>query len=106
MHKLVTFVLTAAVATFGVPLLAASTQCTHGDLVRSVEVIYSDPGQAVPCEVLYEKSTEGQQLTPWRAQNDHGFCETKAASLVEKLQSMGWACGTARQAGRPVAVAD
>ncbi len=57
--------------------------------------MYADPGQATPCEVLYDKPTEGSQSTPWRASNQAGYCEEKADLLVRKLEGLGWSCGTA-----------
>ena len=73
-------------------VLAAPVTCTQGDMTRSIEVVYSDPGQAVPCEVLYDKSSEGTQSTPWRATNESGYCEAKAAELVATLEGLGWGC--------------
>ena len=74
------------------PLLADAVQCTAGELTRDIEVVYSDPGQAVPCEVIYRKPAEGTVETPWRAYNQGGYCEEKAAGLVAKLQAAGWNC--------------
>jgi hypothetical protein len=71
-------------------------------MTRSIEVIYSDPGQAVPCEVLYDKPSEGVQSTPWRATNESGYCEAKAAELVSKLEGLGWACAS-KSAPEPAA---
>ncbi len=73
----------------------AATQCTQGDMVRSVEVIYSTPGQSVPCEVLYDKPSEGERETLWRANNQVGYCEEKAAEMVARLESWGWQCAAA-----------
>ena len=78
----------------GAGALAAPMVCTQGDMTRSIEVVYSDPGQAVPCEVLYDKPGEGIQSTPWRATNESGYCEAKAAELAAKLQAMGWTCAS------------
>ena len=78
--------------------VAAPTECRYANLVRSVEVVYSDPGQPVPCEVLYTKTGESI-TTPWRAQHEAGYCETKAEWLVDRLQSDGWQCGAADDAG-------
>ncbi len=74
-------------------LVGDVTNCTNGDLKRGVEVIYSDPGQSTPCEVLYTKPTEGSSSTPWRAQSEGGYCEAKAAALIERLVAWGWQCG-------------
>lgn len=74
--------------------LAAPVVCTQGELTRSIDVVYSEPGHAVPCEVLYDKATQGTQTTPWRASTEAGYCEAKAAELVETLQRLGWDCRT------------
>ncbi len=71
---------------------ADSSTCTQDGLSRTVSIVYSEPGQAVPCEVMYEKSGEGQSMTLWRAQNEAGYCEARAAEFVAKLAGMGWAC--------------
>jgi len=44
---------------------AEPTTCRQGDLVRTVEVVYAEPGKSVPCEVLYDKPAEGGTTTPW-----------------------------------------
>ncbi len=74
--------------------VAAETVCRFGEMVRSVDVVYSDPGQAVPCEVLYNKQSEGSQSVLWRADNEAGYCEEKARGFVEKLEGMGWQCAS------------
>ncbi len=71
---------------------AATTHCKLGDLIREVTVVYADPGQPVPCEVLYEKPAEGQTQTLWRADNEAGFCEARAAEFVAKLETLQWTC--------------
>lgn len=80
---------------------AAPVICTRGELSRSVEVVYSDPGRAIPCEVLYDKPTEGSQTTPWRASSEAGYCEAKARELVETLESLGWDCAVERSDAGP-----
>ena len=74
------------------PAMANPVTCSYGDLSRKIEVVYSNPGQPVPCEVIYDKSAEGTIETLWRANVEAGYCEAKAAGLVEKLQGMGWRC--------------
>ncbi|MDJ0905776.1 MAG: hypothetical protein QNI96_07135 [Woeseiaceae bacterium] len=78
-------------------------QCTHGDLVRRVE-IFTEPGVAVPCEVHYFKDTEapGESEVLWSAQAQEGYCEQKAAEFIAKLEGWGWDCG----AGDATAPAD
>lgn len=73
----------------------AATVCAQGDLSRTVSVVHSVPGQPVPCEVLYEKNDRGQAMTLWRAQNEAGYCEARAADFVAKLTDLGWTCTTA-----------
>ena len=92
----------------GVPcfVLAQSTgryQCTQGDMVRRVE-IYTEPGQAAPCEVHYFKDTEapGEPEVLWRAQTDAAFCESRTAEFISQLESWGWTCdATAAQPAAP-----
>lgn len=69
-------------------------QCTHGDLVRRVE-IYTEPGVTVPCEVHYFKDTEapGDSEVLWSAQAQEGYCEQKATEFVARLEGWGWDCG-------------
>lgn len=86
---------TLCVAAFLVTPVLAQTgyQCTSGDLVRRVEVVYTGAG-AVPCEVQYVKETEapGTRETLWDAQNESGYCEARAEEFATQLQSLGWAC--------------
>lgn len=72
--------------------VAAPVTCEYGELTRKVEVVYVNPGQAVPCEVIYDKSGEGSIETLWRASNEAGYCEARAADLVDRLTGMGWRC--------------
>ena len=94
---------TSRLATFTVLMLAASslyadpTECRLDELARSVEVVYSSPGQAVPCEVLYRKADDGTMETLWRAANEAGYCEARADEFISKLESWGWTCGAATQ---------
>ncbi len=72
---------------------ANPTLCAYGEMSRTIEVVYSDPGQPVPCEVIYDKSGEGSMEILWRADVEAGYCEVKAAELIEKLKGFGWRCG-------------
>ena len=74
---------------------AGKYHCTHGDLVRRVE-IYTEPGVTVPCEVHYYKDTEapGESEVLWSAQSQEGYCESQAAEFVGKLEGWGWTCHT------------
>lgn len=66
-------------------------QCERGDANRSVAIEYQEPGQQVPCEVIYHKPPQDPSVL-WRANSEVGFCEAKAEELVETLESGGWAC--------------
>ncbi len=95
--------LTSRLALFAAATLAATslvadpTECRLGDLARSVEIVYSAPGQAVPCEVLYRKAAEGTLETLWRATNETGYCEARADEFITKLESWGWTCNEAAE---------
>ncbi len=85
--------------------LGNPTRCSFGDLTRTIEVVYAEPGQAVPCEVIYDKSAEGSIETLWQANVEAGYCETQAAGLVAKLEGSGWRCAAAAAAtGAPGAL--
>ncbi len=82
-----------------IPALAVANggpkyECKLQDLVRRVEVVYTTPGSAVPCEVHYYKDTEasGETQVLWTAQNEIRYCETRASGFVDKLSGWGWAC--------------
>jgi hypothetical protein len=68
-------------------------QCSIDELTRRVE-IFHETGVTVPCEVHYYKDTEapGEQQVLWRALNEEGYCEAKAAEFVARLEGMGWTC--------------
>lgn len=74
--------------------LANPVTCTFAELSRRIEVVYVEAGQAVPCEVIYDKSGEGSIETLWRADNKPGYCEAQAAGLAERLAETGWSCST------------
>ena len=69
-------------------------QCTMGALTRRVAIMH-ETGVSVPCEVQYFKDSEasGEQQVLWRALNEEGYCEAKAAAFVAQLTEMGWDCG-------------
>ncbi|TNF88514.1 MAG: hypothetical protein EP301_04760 [Gammaproteobacteria bacterium] len=91
MHSLI-FSTALIFATIAGQAMANPVACTYGDLSRKIEVVYSNPGQPVPCEVIYDKSAEGTIETLWRASNEAGYCEAQAAELADKLSGMGWQC--------------
>jgi len=73
-------------------------QCTHGDLVRRVEIL-TEPGLTVPCEVHYYKDTEapGESQVLWSAQSQEGYCVAKTEEFVARLQGWGWSCGASTE---------
>ena len=84
----------AAAAALFLSLQAAAqevTACTSGGLERTVEVVYENPGEPVPCEVRYTKSG-GVARSLWSAEREGGYCEQQAAGLVQKLADSGWSC--------------
>ena len=81
----------ATLAVLAATASAAPTECRYANLVRSIDVVYSEPGQPVPCEVLYTKTGEST-TTPWRAQHEAGYCEARAEWLIDHLKSDGWEC--------------
>ena len=64
--------------------------CTHDEAVRTIEVVYTTPGEQVPCKVQYTKSTGTKTL--WNANSEIGYCESKAEAFVNKQQENGWVC--------------
>jgi hypothetical protein len=68
------------------------TVCKMAELERTVEVVYADPGQPVPCEVLYAKADAGTIEILWRANHEAGYCEERAAAFVARLEQLGWDC--------------
>lgn len=71
-------------------------QCALDEVQRRVEIFY-ETGVTVPCEVHYYKDTEmpGERQVLWRAANEEGYCEARAAEFIEKLRGMGWTCWAA-----------
>lgn len=87
--------ITSALAILSTNTLALeniSTTCHHGAQTRIIEVVYRDSDSPLPCEVQYTKEAGTETL--WSAQNLEGYCEEKAAALVEKQQGWGWDCAT------------
>ncbi len=77
----------------GSDAVAQSLVCTNGSLERLVELRYDNPGEAVPCSIVYTKPAEGvpEQIL-WNAQNEEGYCEAKLEEFVDKLSGWGWSC--------------
>ncbi|MEM9622764.1 MAG: hypothetical protein AAF993_14015 [Pseudomonadota bacterium] len=75
-----------------------ATLCSMDGMQRSINVIYSTPGQPLPCEVVYEKASAAEDLSSaptlrlWRAEHEAGFCESRAEEFVTKLRNLGWTC--------------
>lgn len=72
------------------PALATGYTCTNGASQRLITVVYTTPGQVVPCEVVYEK--DGQSNSLWRADAEAGYCEAKAREFADKQAGWGWTC--------------
>ena len=71
---------------------ASSWICEHGNLVREIKVERTSNAPA-PCEVVYNKDSEGQGSSVlWNAQNDGAYCDARADGLAEKLTGHGWTC--------------
>ena len=64
--------------------------CKHGEQERKIEVVYADES-GLPCEVQYTKEGE-EPRTLWNANNEEGYCDSKAKAFVEKQESWGWLC--------------
>lgn len=91
MNKLIPFL-----ALVTLPALGADPDnvlCTLEDKSRRVQIV-RDAGLQVPCEVHYDRDTyaPGDPMVLWRARHEVGFCEAKAAELIARLESLGWAC--------------
>ncbi|MDO3386465.1 hypothetical protein QWI17_11515 [Gilvimarinus sp. SDUM040013] len=65
--------------------------CELEGATRQIEVAYLVSEQDVPCEVRYQKN-DGDGTVLWRANNQGGFCENKAASLVSEHKTLGFQC--------------
>lgn len=105
--KLSLAILLSAISLPATAIAADNYSCTLDGLVRRVEIYY-EPGREVPCEVHYYKDSEvpGERQVPWRAQNEAGYCESRAAAFIEQLKSQGWDCTvTAAGAAAPAAEA-
>lgn len=64
--------------------------CTQAGEERIISVVYAEPGQALPCDVTYERGGEVETL--WRAQNEPGYCEAQASDFVAQQVAWGWDC--------------
>lgn len=66
-------------------------QCAQELAIRSVAVEYQEPGQQVPCKVVYHKPPRIPSMV-WQARTQAGFCEQRAKELVRTLERSGWSC--------------
>lgn len=71
------------------------TVCKSGSVERRIEVGGPEEGKNLPCEVKYFKEGQDEPKVLWTAQNDAGYCDTKAKEFAEKLGTMGWTCDAA-----------
>ena len=71
---------------------ADAWSCSSSNNVREVHIERST-AEAVPCDVVYKKHTEGvEDQVLWSAQNNDSYCDEKAEGLVAKLEANGWVC--------------
>lgn len=75
--------------------------CTQAPDVRIIEVAYLVPEQKVPCEVRYKKE-DAESSILWRADNQEGFCESRAQYLVEKQREWGFECKSDNAPSEPI----
>ena len=105
MNNIFRFIAIAAIAA-PTSALANSWSCTHDDLIRTVEIEYSEDS-ATACNVNYTKATEGVGVhSLWSAENDTFYCEEKAEGLVAKLEGWGWVCAQSETEAEPAAEAE
>ena len=64
--------------------------CKHGELIRNIDIVYSVPGEQVPCKVVYIKATGTR--TFWSTDSKAGYCENKAEKFANKKMRQGWTC--------------
>ncbi|MCZ6515956.1 MAG: hypothetical protein O6763_00540 [Gammaproteobacteria bacterium] len=91
--KLLVVILAAMIPSLSLGQGTQNYQCTDGELIRRVEIIY-ETGVAVPCEVHYHKDTEapGERQVLWSAYNESGYCERKTREFIAQLEGWGWEC--------------
>ncbi|WP_339615557.1 hypothetical protein [uncultured Gilvimarinus sp.] len=81
----------AVAASAAEPVANYTFVCQLDDSRRRIEVAYLLPDQKVPCEVRYQKDTEDTKVL-WRADNQEGFCESHAQTLVKQQRDWGFEC--------------
>lgn len=67
--------------------------CTSNGAERTIEVVYSTPGEKLPCAVHYTKDGANEVL--WTYNNELNKCESQAAAFAEKQATWGWQCNNA-----------
>jgi len=70
----------------------ADVLCEKDSVSRTISVVYARPGLPLPCEVVYEKSETKEIETLWNANNQAGYCESKAKKFIKIFEAKGWAC--------------
>ncbi|WP_052481136.1 hypothetical protein [Gilvimarinus agarilyticus] len=78
-------------ASVGQPVNNYTYVCELDNSRRLIEVVYLLPDQKVPCEVRYQKDEETAEVL-WRADNQEGFCESNAQSLIKQQRDWGFTC--------------
>ena len=79
---------------FSTSLLNANTTCKKATSIREIDIVYSEPGFKLPCDVTYKKNESPEIKILWRAQNQPGYCEQKAKEYIETFESLGWVCNS------------
>ena len=69
---------------------AQNYSCKLNNQTRTISVVYVSPPAKIPCKVNYQK--DERTVTLWRADNNQGYCEAKAAAFVKKQKDWGWDC--------------
>jgi len=64
--------------------------CKSGSVERTITVVYESQTSKVPCLVRYVKPGSSEVL--WSAENQEGYCESKAETFAARLTKLGWAC--------------
>ena len=73
-------------------LLNANTTCIKAKSIREIDIVYSEPGYRLPCEVTYKKSESAEIQILWKAKNQPGYSEDQAKDFIEKFEGLGWIC--------------
>ncbi len=69
----------------------AGYYCKNHSEIRTINIIYSDKPQGLPCQVTFQKnSTEVMQLL--EAKRNVEACKNKAVRMASRLRDRGWQC--------------